>query len=281
MARKHVARQRFFGRWQKIPDWASYLAHIGYGAKAVVYFLVGSIAFYEAAGRHRAQSSPTQAMHLVRLQPLGIIALAALAAGMCCYGLHRVMEAALGPVGTKSYLPEACHRLGRLGGGLAYLGFAALAVRFMVRERSANSGGPLLAGRVMQYPFGNSAIVVIGGILIGVGVKYFYDALSRRYHRSYELGHPPKPILWAVEAIAVYGICSRGLFFLLCGASVIYSGLASDPSHAQGMPEVLSLIRKLPFGEWVFGVIAIGFIAYGVFCVIRAIWGIYPSDAGA
>lgn len=184
MARKHVARQKFFGRWQKIPAWARDLARVGYFAKAIVYLLVGGIAFYEAVGRHRAQSSPTQAMHLLRLQPLGIVGLGVLAAGMCCYGLQSAIEAALGPVRTKSYLLEACHRVGRLSGGLAYLGFAALAVRFMVRERSANSGGPFLAGRAMQYPLGNSAVVVIGVILIGVGIKYFYDALSGRYHRS-------------------------------------------------------------------------------------------------
>lgn len=281
MARKHVTRQRFFGRWQRIPAWARHLARVGYFSKATVYLLIGGMAFYEAVGRQRTQTSPTQAMHLLRLQPLGVVGLGVLAAGMCCYGVHRVIEAGFGPVRTKSYFPEACHRLGRLSGGLAYLGFAVLPVRFMLRQHSANSKTPHLAGRMMQLPLGNSAIVIIGVILFGIGVKYFYDALSRRYQRSYDLNRTHKSVQRAVEVAALYGICSRGLFFLLCGASVVYSGLASDPSRAQGMPGVLSLIRKLPFGEWVFGVIAIGFVAYGLFCVIRAIWGIYPSDAGA
>ncbi|MGH7937459.1 MAG: DUF1206 domain-containing protein [Bryobacteraceae bacterium] len=46
------------------------------------------------------------------------------------------------------------------------------------------------------------------------------------------------------------------------------------------MQGVLALIQKLPFGQWLCGIIALGFMAYGFFCIVRALYGTYPSDAG-
>jgi hypothetical protein len=280
MAGNHATRQQFFGHWQNVPAWARGLARAGYAAKAVIYFLIGAIALYEAIRQRSAQSSPTQAMHLLRDQTFGILFLSVLAAGMICYGGHRCIEAVLGPVTTKSRILECFHRLGRVTGGLAYLGFAALAVSYIWRNHSGNSNGPMLAGKAMHYPFGNSFLIALGAILAIVGVLYFFDALSGRYRRSYKLPKTTRGLRPAVQMGAIYGICSRGLFFLLCGGLVVYSGLASDPSKARGMQGVLALIQKLPFGQWLFGLISIGLIAYGLFCVVRAVFGTYPSDVG-
>ncbi|MGH7935741.1 MAG: DUF1206 domain-containing protein, partial [Chthoniobacterales bacterium] len=134
MAHKRIARQKLFGRWRSVPGWARDLATIGYFAKASIYLLIGGIAFYEAVRRRGAHSSPSQAMHLLRLQPFGTVALGILAAGMCCYGLHRCIDALLGPVRSRSHLLEMLHRLGRIAGGSCYLGLAALAVSYLVHD---------------------------------------------------------------------------------------------------------------------------------------------------
>ncbi|HEY2799506.1 MAG TPA: DUF1206 domain-containing protein [Chthoniobacterales bacterium] len=282
MAHKEMARQKFFGRWRTVPIWARELARVGYAAKALIYLLIGGIALYEAVRRLGAHSSPSQAMRLLRLQPLGTVALGILAVGMCCYGLHRSLEAILGPVRTKSHLLETFHRLGRLGGGCCYLGFAALAVEFLFSRN--HSGGsqtpPKVAGLLMQHSLGNSLITTVGAVLAIVGVKYFFDALSGRYRRSYALDRPSRALALAVHLGAIFGICARGVFFLLCGGLTIYSGLASDPKSARGMQGVLALIQKLPLGQWLYGVLGAGFVSYGLFCVVRTIYGTYPSDTG-
>lgn len=281
MAHKEIARQKFLGRWRTIPAWARDLARVGYAAKALIYLLIGGIALYEATRRLGAHSSPSQAMHLLRLQPLGGAILALLAAGMCCYGLHRCLEAILGPVRTKSHLLETFHRLGRLVGGGCYLGLAASSVEFVFsRTHTGDSQTPRLAGQLMQHSLGNSLIVAVGAVLVFVGTKCFFDALSGRYRRSYELERPSKPVAFIVHIGAIYGICARGVFFLLCGGLTIYSGLASDPKSARGMQGVLALIQKLPLGQWLYGIIGAGFVSYGLFCVVRTIYGTYPSDAG-
>jgi hypothetical protein len=278
---KQAARQKLFGRWRRIPDWARRLAQIGYAAKALVYLLLGAIALYDALHQRHAESGPTGMMHLLRREWPGPVLLAVLAAGMTCYGIHRCVESVLGPVRTEHWPLEVFHRIGRLGGGGTYLGLAALASDFLIRgDRSGQSQTPALAGHVMRYTLGNSLLVAIGAVLALIGIKYGYDAASRRYRRSFDLGRKGKATRIAVDAIAVFGILARSIFFLLCGALVIESGVRSDPSAARGMQGALGLIQKLPFGQWLFAVIAIGFIAYGCFCIVRAIWGSYPSDTG-
>lgn len=278
---KKIARQQLFGRWRVIPEWAQILARIGYGAKAVIYLLIGGFALDQAFWNHSTRSSPTQAMHLLRQQPLGAAALGLLAAGMFCYGLHRCLESVVGPVKTKSRVLETLHRLGRFAGGLGYLGFGFLAVEFMLsRNRSGNSKTPIFATRLLHHTLGNTLLAAIGAILVGIGVKYFYDVCSGRYRESYDLPRAAKSADRAIRIGAIYGIFSRGVFFFLCGGLVIYAGFFSDPNSARGMEAVLDLIQKLPFGAWLFAFIAFGFVAYGLFCVVRAIYGKYPSDVG-
>lgn len=280
MARRSPGKLQLFGHWRTIPAWVKDLAHVGYTAKALIYFFIGGVGLYEALRRQSAHSSPGHAMHLLRLQPLGTLALALLAVGMCCYGAHRCIEAFWGPVGTKSLLLEASHRTGRLCGGCAYLGFAALAIDYVISNHSGNSSGPYLAGKVMSYPLGNTLITIIGLCIFGAGIRFFYDALSGRYRKSYKLSKKHSYFAWIVSGGAVFGICSRALFFCLCGALTILSAIHSDPSRASGMQGVLKTIQKAPLGEWFYGLIAIGFMTYGLFCFLRAICGNYPVDAG-
>lgn len=278
---KNVARQQLFGHWRVIPPWARVLARIGYSAKAVIYFLIGAFALDQVFWNHSTRSSPTQAMHLLRQQPLGAAALGFLAAGMFCYGLHRCLESVVGPVKTKSRALETLHRLGRFGGGLCYLGFGFIAVEFMLsRNRSGNSKTPIFASRLLHHTLGNTLLAVIGAVLVGVGVIYFYDILSGRYRESYDLEGAAEKADRAIRTCAVYGIFSRGVFFFLCGGLVVYAGFRSDPNSTRGMEAVIDLIRKLPLGTWLFAFIALGFVAYGLFCVVRAIYGKYPSDVG-
>lgn len=278
---KNVARQQLFGRWRVIPGWARVLARIGYGAKSVIYLLIGGFALDQAFWNHSTRSSPTQAMHLLRQQPLGAAALGLLAAGLFCYGLHRCLESVVGPVRTKSRLLETLHRVGRLVGGISYLGFGVLAVEFMLsRNRSGHSKTPIFAGRLLHHTLGNTLLASIGAVLVGIGVKYFYDICSGRFRQSYELDHSTKAIDLTIAIGAIYGIFARGVFFFLCGGLVVYAGFFSDPNSARGMEAVLDLIQKLPFGEWFFAFIALGFVAYGLFCGVRSIYGKYPSDVG-
>lgn len=280
MANK-VARQKLFGRWHVIPGWARLLARVGYGGKSLIYLLIGGLALSEALWSRNTRSSPTQAMHLLRQQPLGAAAVGLLAAGMFCYGLHRSIESVVGPVQTKSKWIEALHRLGRATGGFCYLGLAAVAVEFMFsRGRSGDSDTPTVAHHLMQHTLGNTLLAVIGAVLVGVGASYFYDVFSGSYRQSYVLNRTARNADLAIRISAIYGIAARGVFFFLCGGLVIYAGFFSDPNSARGMEAVLDLIQKLPFGEWLFGFIALGFVAYGFFCAVRAIYGKYPSDTG-
>ena len=257
------------------------LARIGYGAKAVIYLLIGALALVQDLWSHPTRSSPTQAMHLLRQQPLGAVALGLLAVGMFCYGLHRCLEAVVGPVKTEARSVEILQRVGRFSGGLGYLGFGVLAVEFMLwRNRSGSSDSPGLANWLIHHPLGNALLAVIGVILGAVGLKYFYDSWSGRFQESYELEHLSENAGRVIWICAGYGIFARGVFFFLCGGLVIHAGYFSDPNAARGMEAVLDLIHRLPLGEGLFACTALGFVAYGLFCVVRAIYGRYPSDVG-
>jgi hypothetical protein len=166
-------------------------------------------------------------------------------------------------------------------GGVVYLGFAALAADFILSPGGAGTSQTTsMAAQLLQHPLGNSILVGLGVTLIAIGVKYCYDAVSGRYRRSFCLDQATRPLALLIEIVAVFGISSRALLALLCGGMVVYAGFASNPSTARGMHGVVGIIQKLPFGEWLFGLIASGFISYGVFCAVRAIYGTYPSDAG-
>lgn len=68
-------------------------------------------------------------------------------------------------------------------------------------------------------------------------------------------------------------MAARGLVIGIAGVFLIVAALRFDPSEATGLGGALQELLRQPFGSWILGAVALGFIAYGLLMVAVARYG--------
>src|SRR5215471_15967293 len=113
------------------------LARAGFIARALVYGIIGLLAFDLAVGHGGKITNQQGAFRTVDQQSFGNVLLTLLAIGLGGYALWRLFRAALGhgPEGAD----RGIERLGALGSGLAYAVLCAVAVQILTGP--GTSGG--------------------------------------------------------------------------------------------------------------------------------------------
>jgi hypothetical protein len=115
-------------------------------------------------------------------------------------------------------------------------------------------------------------LVVIGGLIVlGVAGSQFYQAFTARVQE------PPDPSRMkngqaerSVVQIGRFGIAARGVVFGIIGLFLIVAALRHNPGEAKGLGGALQELIEKPYGPALLGVIAIGFIAYGIYSLAQA-----------
>src|SRR6266567_2382984 len=143
------------------------LVRLGYLAKAIVYILVGTLAFRVAAhmrgGRITDQSG---ALSLVLRQPYGRVLLTFIAIGLLTYAAWRIGGAILGwqRHASAGYFARAFTILR----GLVYGAIGVKAMKLSLGLRAGDSGPEPLVREALRWPFGDWMI-----LLVGIGVACY------------------------------------------------------------------------------------------------------------
>ncbi len=74
----------------------------------------------------------------------------------------------------------------------------------------------------------------------------------------------------AVEKVGVAGYVARGIALVVVGGILGYAAITFDPAKATGLDGAFRLIVTAPFGRILLTLVAIGFLAYGLFQFARA-----------
>jgi hypothetical protein len=77
--------------------------------------------------------------------------------------------------------------------------------------------------------------------------------------------------------IARFGMLARGVVFVVGGLSLASAGWQMDPGNADGVAGILRGIGDAPFGQLLLAVVAVGFIAYGVYQLVLARYRKIPT----
>ena len=73
-----------------------------------------------------------------------------------------------------------------------------------------------------------------------------------------------------VVGLGVFGYIAKGIALAFTGALFTIAALRADPEQAVGLDGGLRELSELPLGKVILAVIGVGFVAYGVYCLIRA-----------
>jgi hypothetical protein len=257
---------RTAGRKAARSDSVQRLARLGLAGRGLLYGTVAVLAANIARGSHR-EADRQGALRAIGANPLGRLALVAVAFGFAGYALWRLVEATVRP-GDK----KAGGRVAAGAKGLLYAAFFATTLSYAVTRHghSANDQQRDWTGRVLGWPAGRWLVAAAGAAIVAAGLYNMWRAVGGKYRKHLkenELGDNVAP--W-VAVVAVAGLLARGVAFSLVGFFLLDAAVTYDPSKSQGLDGALRRLAGAPYGRPLLVVVAVGLAAFGVWSLVEA-----------
>ena len=239
---------------------------VSYGLVHVVLaWISGQVALGGSGGD---DASTTGALQQLGQQPFGRVLLWVMAAGLLALVLWQGLEAVGGKPGADA--KDQVKERGRAAGkAVVYLLLAVTAFRIAVGVGASSGSGEAeetLSARLMSVPFGRVLVVVVGLVVLAVGISQIVKGARQKFVSKDLAGGVGR----GVVVLGTLGWIAKGVALALVGLLFGWAALTHDPKKAGGMDAALSALRDQPFGLLLLLAMAIGFAAFGVYCLAWA-----------
>jgi hypothetical protein len=246
------------------------LARLGYGARGIVYGLVGGLALLAAIGSGGQTGGSRSALQTLLSQPFGRVWLGVIALGLFGFCAWRVLEALTDADRLGSDLKGLGTRAAHLISGVIYAGLALSALNLALGQ--GGGGGEDQAAQdwtawLLSQPFGQWLVGLIGIAITGTGLAFVWKAW--RGDVTAYLVLPADKRDWFVS-LGRMGFAARGVVFLLIGGFLILAAVHSSSSDVHGLGGALQALEQQPYGWVLLSLTALGLFAFGVFGLIQA-----------
>jgi hypothetical protein len=245
------------------------LVRVGLVSYGLVHVVLAWIAAQVALGGGRGgdDASTSGALQQLGQQPFGRVLLWVMAAGLLALVLWQVLEAIAGRPGADA--KDQVKNRGRAAGkAVVYLVLAITAIRIAVGAGAGSDSGQAeetLSARLMSVPFGRVLLVVVGLAVLAVGVSQIVKGVRKTFVRDLTGG-----VGQGVVVLGTLGWVAKGIALALVGVLFGWAAARHDPKKAGGMDAALGALRDQPFGTALLLAMAVGFAAFGVYCLAWA-----------
>lgn len=246
-------------------------ARLGYGARGIVYCLVGGLALMAAIGAGGRTDGSSGALASLSDEPYGKALLGAIALGLLGFAVWRFLDSILDADGNGTSKKALVSRAGHFVSGIIHVGLAFTA--FSLAMGWATGGGDDESARswtawLLARPFGQWLVGLVGLAVMGAAVGFLVKGWSGDVTRR--LAYPPR-YGW-VETLGRVGTIARGVVFLVVGGFLILAAWQADSSEARGLGGALRTLQEQPYGWAILALVAAGLFAFGLFGIVQAVY---------
>ncbi len=246
------------------------LARLGYGARGVVYGLVGGLALLAAVGSGGQTGGSRSALQTLLAQPFGRIWLFVIAVGLFGFCAWRIVEALTDADRRGSDMKGWAIRGAHLISGVIYGGLALSALNLALGRGSG--GGEDQAAQdwtawLMSKPFGLWLVGFIGVAVAATGLGFAWKAW--RGDVAAYLAVPADKRGWVVS-LGRMGFAARGIVFVIIGGFLVLAALHSSSAEVHGLGGALEALQQQPYGWVLLALTAIGLLAFGLYGLVQA-----------
>lgn len=272
-----VRRARRSGNDVKDSRWFAWAGRIGHVAKAVSYAAIAVLALQVAFGDRARPQDREGILRELAGQSFGKTVLWVLAVGFGCYALWQFVRAALDRSRDGTDAEGLAKRAHHLGVGVIYVGSTIAAVS-LATGGSGSSGGAGGAGgnekaetaKVLDWPGGQWIVGAVGLALVGYGIYNLVKAKNQKFRKDLdESSMSPAVRTWTTRS-GVIGHAARGVVFAMVGFFLGKAAWEYDPDEAVGIDGALARLAHQSYGTWLLSAVALGLLAYAVFCLVQA-----------
>lgn len=245
----------------------------GHAVKGVVYVLIGALAVQVALGRGGETTDSKGALAKIAQAPFGQMLLIAVALGLVGYALWCFLQAALDTDDEGRDAKGIVKRLGHAGSGLVHASLALSALRLLQTGNAGESSSASTqswTAQLLGKPFGQLLVAVVGLVVIGIGGYRIYKGLAAKFRDDLDLGAMSPTEERLATRFGQVGNVALGVVFGLIGLFLIVAAVRANPGEARGIDGALATLAQQPIGPWLLGVVAVGFVAYGLYLFAEA-----------
>ncbi len=252
----------------------TWLARLGYAIKGVVYIIIGWLAVQLAIGTGGKATGRHGALQTVSQQPFGHFLLIVVAIGLLAYALWSFIQAIYDTEGAGRSAKGVVKRIAYAAVGVSYalLSFGA----FKLIAGAGNSGKNSTASTqgwtalLLKQPFGVVLVVLVGLIVLGIAVALFMEAYKMQFLRHLNLSGVSATVRKVVTFLGRLGYAAQGVVFVIIGLFLIIAAVDRNPGQAKGLNTALLVLAQQPFGKFLLAIVALGFLAYGIYSWVEA-----------
>lgn len=152
-------------------------------------------------------------------------------------------------------------------------GLAVTALRMSMGGGSSGGGAPqTLASKLLTLPWGAALVVAAGAVVVGAGIYYGHKGVSGEYKSHLRRTETSERL----APLCKVGLVAHGIVISLIGGFLILAGVTADPSQAGGMATAFETVRAQPFGRILLIALALGLVAFAIYCFVEAVYRIVP-----
>ncbi len=243
-----------------------WFARLGYGARGLIYLVIGGLAIMSAIGVGGSTVDSRGAILKVMQQPLGHTMLVILVVGLLGYVGWRLIQAIKDTDQHGKSAKGLAVRGGLLVSAITHALLAYYTTTLLLATGSSGSGSGSAKGFIASTP-GQIVLALVGLAVIGAGVAHIVKGYKAGFEKYMDI--PPGQKGW-VRPLCQFGLIARGVVWLMIGWFLIQSVLNASAGDIAGMNEALYTLASSPYGAWLLGVVAAGLFAFGVYSFLEA-----------
>lgn len=250
------------------------LERLGYVVRGALYVVMGLLALAVAlrVGGGRTTDLSGSLVFLIG-NPFGKLVLIVFAIGLTAYSLWGFVRAIYDPLDRGGNATGYAARLGFITSALSYAAIVVFALQILGGSGAASGDSTQKTiASVLNHPAGGWLTILIGLVAAGIGVGQFVEAYRATFKKDLKGAEMAASERDIAVGLGRFGMFARGVTFLVIGWFLIQAGIHHDAGQAQGFGGAFLFLLNQPFGHWLVGIIALGFVALGLHSFACARW---------
>ena len=244
------------------------LSRAGFVARALIYGIIGLLAFELVLGHGGKITNQQGALRTVEQRPFGHVLLAALAIGLGGYAIWRLFRAFLGH--GREGADSGMERIGALGSGIAYAFMCAIAIQILFGPGTSGGNTQKTTSDVFGWPAGHWIVAAAGLVLAGVAVYQFIRGVGRKFLDDSKTEQMPPVVKTWFTILGTIGHLARAIIFAMVAVFLLKASYDYKANEAIGLDGALAKLYNGAYGSWLLGAVAAGLIVFSCFSLVEA-----------